>query len=70
MPVVEINSVPMRLLLIEDDVRLCRLVKEYLEGMGYSVSMAHNGPAGLETALAQRFDALIVDVMLPGLRRV
>jgi DNA-binding response OmpR family regulator len=57
----------MRLLLVEDDVRLCRLMKDYLEGMGYAVSMAHNGPAGLELALKQPFHAVILDVMLPGL---
>jgi DNA-binding response OmpR family regulator len=60
-------SPPMRLLLIEDDVRLCRLVKEYLQGMGYAVSMAHTGPAGLEAALKQSFHAVILDVMLPGM---
>src|SRR6266478_5615439 len=64
---VELFSTPMRLLLVEDDVRLCRLVKEYLEGMGYAVSMAHTGPAGLELALKQSFHALILDVMLPGM---
>jgi DNA-binding response OmpR family regulator len=58
---------PMRLLLVEDDVRLCRLVKEYLENMGYAVSLAHTGPAGLETALSQTFHAIILDVMLPGM---
>ncbi len=58
---------PTRLLLIEDDVRLCRLVKEYLEGMGYAVSMAHTGPAGLEMALRDTFHAVILDVMLPGM---
>ena len=58
---------PMRLLLVEDDVRLCRLVKDYLEGMGYAVTMAHNGPTGLEMALKQRFHAVILDVMLPGM---
>jgi DNA-binding response OmpR family regulator len=57
----------MRLLLVEDDVRLCRLVKEYLEGMGYTVALAHTGPAGLELALKESFHALILDVMLPGL---
>jgi len=57
----------MRLMLIEDDVRLCRLVKEYLEGMGYAVSLAHTGPAGLELALNHTFHALILDVMLPGM---
>jgi DNA-binding response OmpR family regulator len=56
-----------RLLLIEDDVRLCRLVKDYLEGMGYVVSMAHAGPAGLDLALKESFHAVILDVMLPGM---
>src|SRR6059058_5743186 len=58
---------PSRLLLIEDDVRLCRLVKEYLETMGYSVAMEHSGPAGLALALRDNFHAIILDVMLPGL---
>jgi DNA-binding response OmpR family regulator len=58
---------PPRLLLIEDDVRLCRLVKEYLETMGYSVSMAHTGPSGLALALAGKFHAILLDVMLPGM---
>jgi DNA-binding response OmpR family regulator len=56
-----------RLLLIEDDVRLCRLVKEYLEPMGYEVSMAHTGPSGLALAQAENFQAVILDVMLPGM---
>ena len=58
---------PPRLLLIEDDVRLCKLVKEYLEPMGYSVSMAHTGPDGLALALAEPFHAILLDVMLPGM---
>jgi DNA-binding response OmpR family regulator len=58
---------PTRLLLIEDDVRLCRLVKEYLEGMGYSVAMEHSGPAGLAAALREKFHGIILDVMLPGM---
>ena len=58
---------PIRLLLVEDDVRLCALVKDYLEAMGYAVSLAHTGPAGLETALKQSFNAVILDVMLPGM---
>jgi len=60
-------AAPARLLIVEDDVRLCRLVKEYLEGMGYAVSMAHSGPAGLSAALAEPFHAIILDVMLPGM---
>jgi DNA-binding response OmpR family regulator len=56
-----------RLLLIEDDVRLCHLVKDYLEGMGYSVSMEHSGPSGLAVALRDSFQAILLDVMLPGM---
>lgn len=55
------------LLLVDDDVKLCRLVKEYLEPLGYQVSSAHTGPDGLELALAVSYDAIILDVMLPGL---
>jgi len=58
---------PPRLLLIEDDARLCRLVKDYLETMGYSVSMAHTGPAGLAMVLGEKFHAILLDVMLPGM---
>jgi DNA-binding response OmpR family regulator len=60
-------AAPVRLLLIEDDVRLCRLVKDYLENMGYAVSMEHSGPSGLALGLREQFQAIILDVMLPGM---
>jgi DNA-binding response OmpR family regulator len=56
-----------RLLIIEDDVRLCGLVKDYLNGMGYHVSMAHTGIDGLNLALKEPFSAILLDVMMPGL---
>lgn len=55
------------ILMIDDDVKLCRLVKDYLEPMGYNVETAHTGPAGLEKVLAESFQAVILDVMLPGM---
>src|SRR5262245_47321439 len=58
---------PSKLLIVEDDVRLCRMIKEYLEPMGYAVTVAHTGPAGLELALKEKFQAIILDVMLPGM---
>ena len=61
------NALSTRLLLVDDDVKLCRLVRDYLEPMGYTVTVAHNGPDGLEMAIASEFDAVILDVMLPGL---
>src|SRR5580704_11362064 len=56
-----------RLLLVDDDLKLCRLVRQYLEPLGYSVSLAHNGEDGLRAALAGTFDAIILDVMMPRL---
>jgi DNA-binding response OmpR family regulator len=56
-----------RLLLVDDNPKLCRMVKEYLEPLGYEVALAHTGPDGLEKALRGGFDAVILDVMLPGM---
>lgn len=56
-----------RILVVDDDVKLCRLIRDYLEPMGYEVSAAHNGPAGLQLAITESFAALILDVMLPGI---
>ena len=54
-----------RLLLVDDDLKLCRLIREYLEALGYSVTTVHTGPDGLQAAAASEFDAVILDVMLP-----
>lgn len=56
-----------RLLLVDDDLKLCRLVRQYLEPLGYAVSLAHNGEDGLHAALGGAFDAIILDVMMPKL---
>jgi DNA-binding response OmpR family regulator len=56
-----------RLLVIDDDRKLCRLIREYLEPMGYEVESAHTGPEGLDKALAGQYQAIILDVMLPGM---
>ncbi len=56
-----------RLLVIDDDRRLCRLIEDYLKPLGYEVSAAHNGVEGLERALQEGWSAIILDVMLPGL---
>lgn len=66
-PATPAASLNTHLLLIDDDVKLCRLIREYLEPLGYQVSSAHTGPDGLELALAVSYDAIILDVMLPGL---
>ena len=56
-----------RVLVIDDDKKLCRLIADYLSPMGYEVAVVHNGPDGVESALAEPWHAVILDVMLPGL---
>jgi DNA-binding response OmpR family regulator len=56
-----------RVLVIDDDRKLCRLLASYLGPMGYDVTAEHTGPEGLERAVAEDFDAIILDGMLPGL---
>jgi DNA-binding response OmpR family regulator len=55
------------LLIVDDDVKLCRLVKAYLEPLGYTVDAAHDGADGLRRALGGGYAAVILDVMLPGM---
>jgi DNA-binding response OmpR family regulator len=57
----------LRILVVDDDKKLCRLIHDYLEPLGYEVTAAHTGPEGLEAALQQSFAAVILDVMLPGM---
>jgi two-component system response regulator CpxR len=63
----EDSNTTTRLLLVDDDLKLCRLIGQYLEPLGYTVSFAHNGEDGLRAALAGTFDAVILDVMMPRL---
>ncbi len=56
-----------QVLIVDDDTKLCRLVRDYLEPMGYHVTVANTGPTGLEIALRDPFAAVILDVMLPGM---
>jgi DNA-binding response OmpR family regulator len=56
-----------RVLVIDDDRKLCRLIKAYLDPLGYEVAMVHTGPDGVEQATAEDWQAVILDVMLPGM---
>ncbi len=56
-----------RLLLIDDDEKLCRLLRDYLEPFGYSIDAVHNGTTGLERARLGGYSAVILDVMMPGM---
>jgi DNA-binding response OmpR family regulator len=58
---------PTRVLVIDDDKKLCCLIRDYLEPLGYEVSVVHTGPQGVERATAESWSAVILDLMLPGL---
>jgi DNA-binding response OmpR family regulator len=55
------------ILIVDDDVELCGLLKEYLESEGLRVRMAHNGRAGLDEARKPGLDLIVLDVMMPEL---
>jgi two-component system, OmpR family, response regulator CpxR len=55
-----------RILVIDDDIGLCDLVKEYLGPEGYEVEATHNGDRGIARALSEEHALVVLDVMLPG----
>jgi len=57
----------MRLLLVEDEVKMLAFLRQGLEEQRYAVDTADNGEDGLHWALNSPYDVLILDVMLPGI---
>src|SRR5438105_3702703 len=57
----------MQVLVIEDEPRMANLLRQGLTEEGYVVTVAANGLAALDLALANTFDAIVLDVMLPGM---
>jgi len=55
------------ILVIEDDLKISNYVAESLYEVGYQVDQAQDGLTGLEVAQAHEYDAIILDLMLPGL---
>jgi two-component system response regulator CpxR len=53
------------LLLVEDDIELCGMMKEFFAETGHRLDCAHNGRDGLDCALNGTYDLMILDVMLP-----
>lgn len=56
-----------RILLVEDDPDIARIVATYLRRGGFEVEVVHDGPSGLERALADPPALIVLDLMLPGL---
>jgi two-component system OmpR family response regulator len=55
------------LLVIDDDVAVCRELNSYFGGRGYQVSLSHSGADALQTAMVGSADLLIIDRLLPGI---
>src|SRR5699024_10314417 len=56
-----------RILLVEDEEKLARMVELELQYEGYEVEKAFDGRTGLELALSGKFDLVLLDIMLPAL---
>jgi DNA-binding response OmpR family regulator len=57
----------MRILVVEDEHKIAQAIKDGLEQESYAVDVAYDGEAGLDTALNDGYDLIILDVMLPKL---
>ena len=56
-----------RILIIEDEEAIADLEKDYLELSDFEVEIEHTGNEGLEKALKESFDLVVLDLMLPGM---
>jgi two-component system, OmpR family, response regulator len=57
----------MRVLVVEDEVALAEGIRRGLEAEGFATDVAHDGTDGLSMALEHDYDAIVLDIMLPGL---
>lgn len=53
--------------MVDDDVELCGMIITYLNEDGFDASAVHDGPAALELLQSETFDALVLDLMMPGM---
>jgi DNA-binding response OmpR family regulator len=57
----------MRILIVEDEVKLANAMKRALELQKYAVDAVYNGNEGLDLAIGEKFELIILDLMLPGI---
>ncbi len=60
-------AMSLRVLLIDDDARLAELLTSYFGDHGVALTHARDGASGLDTLARSTFDAVLLDVMMPGL---
>ena len=56
-----------RILIVDDDLELCELLKEYLTGEGFSIDAVQSGTDGVQRAQTGDYRLVVLDVMLPGI---
>jgi len=61
------NSLKLKILLAEDDAAMRRFLEITLQRAGYAVTSAEDGLAAMKIALAQKFDAVVADAVMPNL---
>jgi len=57
----------MKLLVVEDDVRIADIIRRTLAEAGYAVDVRHTAPAGVEAFEIESYDLVVLDLLLPGL---
>lgn len=57
----------MRILIVEDEIKLANAMRRALELQKYAVDVAYNGTDGLDLALGEKADVILLDIMLPGI---
>jgi len=63
----KVYETEMRLLIVEDDLKIAEFIQKGLKASGFAVDHAATGPLGLEMAFEESYDTLVVDIMLPKL---
>lgn len=58
---------PKKILIIDDEIGICKLLKIYLEKDSFIADINGNGRTGLMKALSQNYDLIILDFLLPGI---
>lgn len=61
------NDYPVKILVVDDEDRIRKLIKMYLEREGYAVEEAEDGESALELAVENDYDLILLDLMLPGI---
>lgn len=59
-----------RILIIEDEIKIARFVELELKHEGYEVEQCHDGREGLQRAVEEQFDLIILDIMLPSMNGI